>query len=186
MISRQEALKFVSKQIENKNIVKHMLAAEVCMIALARKLQGDEEEWGLTGLLHDADYLPSVPEEKQGVAVTKMLREQGFEIPDDIAHAMAAHNAMTGVTPVSKMDWAIFCCDTLTGLIVATTLVHPEKKLHNITVESVMKKFKDKSFAAGTRRADIAMCEEKLGIPLEEFVGICLGAMQGISGEIGL
>ena len=186
MILRTEALKFVNQQIENKNIVKHMLAAEACMRALARKLKIDEEKWGLAGLLHDADYKPNIPEEQQGVAVTEMLRKQGFEIPDDVARAMAAHNPATGIKPESKMDWAIFCCDTLTGLIVATTLVHPEKKLHNINVESVMKKFKDKSFAAGTRRTDIAMCEEKLGIPLPEFVAICLQAMQEISEELGL
>lgn len=186
MITKQEALKFVNSQIENKNIVKHMLATEACMRALARKLDADEEKWGLVGLLHDADYTPNVPKEKQGVAVTEMLREQGFEVPDDVAHAMAAHNPATGVTPVSKIDWAIFCCDTLTGLIVATTLVHPEKKMHNVTVESVMKKFKDKSFAAGTRRTDIAMCEEKLEIPLPEFVEICLEAMRDISTELEL
>ena len=186
MISRQKALQFVNSQIENKNIVKHMLATEACMRALARKLATDEEKWGLIGLLHDADYMPNIPKEKQGVAVTEMLREQGFEVSDDVAHAMAAHNPATGVTPVNKMDWAIFCCDTLTGLIVATTLVHPDKKLSAITVKSVMKKFKDKSFAAGTRRSDIAMCEERLGIPLEEFINICLGAMKGIEEELEL
>ncbi|MBM4401904.1 MAG: PIN domain-containing protein [Candidatus Cloacimonetes bacterium] len=189
MISRQEALQFVKEQIANKNIVKHMLATESCMRAIGKELGIDGEtlkHWELAGLLHDADYIPDIPEEQQGVAVTKMLREQGFEVPDDVAQAMAAHNPATGVAPVAKMDWAIFCCDSLTGLIVATTLVHPEEKLHNITVESVMKKFKDKSFAAGTRREDIAMCEEKLGIPLQEFIGICLTAMQGISEELGL
>mgnify|MGYP001099493833 CR=1 FL=1 len=188
MISREEALKFVNEQIENKNIVKHMLATEACMRALARRLgfAADEERWGLAGLLHDADYTPDVLEERQGIAVTEMLRERGFEVPEDVAQAMAAHNPGTGVGPESPMDWAIFCCDSLTGLIVATTLVRPDKKLASVEVKSVMKKYKSPSFAAGTRREDIALCEEKLRIPLEKFVEICLKAMQGISEDLGL
>ncbi len=187
-MTREEALKFVNEQVENKNIVKHMLATEACMIALARRLgfATDEKKWGLAGLLHDADYTPDVPEERQGIAVTEMLRERGFEVPDDTTQAMAAHNPATGVEPKSPMGWAIFCCDTLTGLIVATTLVRPDKKLASVEVKSVMKKYKSPSFAAGTRREDIALCEEKLGIPLEEFVEVCLKAMQGISEELGL
>ncbi len=219
MISREEALQFVNEQIENKNIVKHMLATEGCMVALARELKArkreqksdklqlvipsdnninvvnpkgderaliDEEKWGLAGLLHDADYREDVPAEKQGVAVTEMLAERGYEIPEDMAHAMAAHNSETGVAPESLMDWAIFCCDSLTGLIVATALVRPDKKLASVELKSVMKKYKVPSFASGTRREDIALCEEKLGIPLEEFVGICLTAMQGIADPLGL
>jgi len=84
------------------------------------------------------------------------------------------------------MDWSLFISDSLTGLIVATALVHPDKKLSSVKVKSVMKKFKDKAFARGTRREDIKMCEEKLGIPLREFIEICLRVMQGISNELGL
>lgn len=190
MISREEALQFVNEQIENKNIVKHMLATEACMCALAGelKVEGeiDEEKWGLVGLLHDADYRDDVPAEKQGVAVTEMLVERGYEIPEDMAHAMAAHNSETGVAPESLIAWAIFCCDSLTGLIVATALVRPDKKLASVEVKSVMKKYKVSSFASGTRREDIALCEEKLGIPLEKFVEICLTAMQGIADPLGL
>jgi len=179
MISREEALKFVNEQVGNKNIVKHMLATEGCMRALAGELKVkseklkveeeiDEEKWGLAGLLHDADYTEAVP----------------YEIPEDVAQAMAAHNSATGVKPESLMDWAIFCCDSLTGLIVATALVRPDKKLVSVEVKSVMKKYKVSSFASGTRREDIALCKEKLGIPLEEFVGVCLTAMQGIAGGL--
>ena len=84
------------------------------------------------------------------------------------------------------MDWSLFICDSLTGLIVATALVRPDKKLASVKVKSVKKKFKDKSFARGTRREDIALCEEKLGIPLDEFIGLSLGAMQAISDDLGL
>ena len=197
MISRENALKFLNENIENKNIVKHMLATEALMRAVARKFQVpstnfqtmekiSEEEWGIVGLLHDGDYKPDIPVEKQGIEVTEILRKRGFEIPDSVAHAMAAHNHMTGVTPVSKMDWSLYCGDSLTGLIVAGVLVLPSKKLADLTVESVLRRYREPSFARGTRRDEIALCEEKLGIPLPEFVGIVLQAMQGISGELGL
>jgi predicted hydrolase (HD superfamily) len=84
------------------------------------------------------------------------------------------------------MDWSIFCADSLTGLIVACALVLPSRKLADVSVGMVLKKFKSSSFAAGTRREDIALCQEKLGIPLEEFIAISLKAMQEISEELGL
>jgi len=147
----------------------------------------DEEKWGLVGLIHDADYTPGIADERHGLEIVKLVSERGLDVPEDVLHAIAAHNAEhTGIQPESLMDWAIFCCDSLTGLIVATALVRPDKKLASVTVKSVMKKFKSPSFAAGTRRENIALCEEKLGITLEEFVGICLEAMQNISGELGL
>lgn len=201
MITREEALKFINEKIENKNIVKHMLATEAMMRALYRRLEGGESsyakasegKWAMTGLLHDGDYCEEVPPEKQGVQVTDWLRgkslpagRQGFEIPENVAHAMAAHNEATGVKPESKMDWAIFCGDSLTGLIVAAALVLPSRKLADLTVESVLKRFKEKSFARGTRREQIALCQEKLGLSLEEFVKICLEAMQGIAEQLGL
>lgn len=195
MINRQEALKFLSEKIENKNIIKHMLATEALMggvyDALKTKgvagLGGTKEEWMTAGLLHDGDYCEEVPTEKQGVQVTEWLKEAGDEIPENVAQTMAAHNWHgTGVEPKTSMDWALFCGDSLTGLIVACALVQPDKKIASVTVESVMKKFKDKAFARGTRREDIRLCEEKLGLNLEEFVKIGLEAMQGISEELGL
>jgi predicted hydrolase (HD superfamily) len=187
MIDRVEALNFLNQQISNKNTIKHLLATEAMMRELAKKSRGNEEEWAMAGLLHDADYNDSVPEERQGIEVTKILREKGFEIHEDVAHAMAAHNwHSTGVEPGSLMDWSLFCGDSLTGLIVACALVRPDRKLASVTPEFVMKKFKEKSFAAGTRREDIALCEEKLGIPLHDFIEIVLKSMQDISEELGL
>lgn len=187
MITRQQALDFLNEKIENKNIIKHMMAAEAMMGALARELGGDEKSWAIAGLLHDGDYSPEVPVEKQGIQITSWLREKGYEISDDVAQAMAAHNwHNTGMEPKSKMDWAIFCGDSLTGLIVASTLVLPNKKLADLTVENVLNRYKENHFAKGTRRDEIAMCEEKLGIPLPKFVKITLEAMQEIAGELGL
>lgn len=191
MITREESLKFLNKNVENKNIVKHMIACEAMMKSLARKLKTEEkineDEWAMAGLLHDGDYGEKVPVERQGVQITEWLREAGYEIPKSVAHTMAAHNwHNTGIEPKSLMDWALFTSDSLTGLIVATALVRPDKKLKSVTVESVMRKFKDKTFARGTRREDIKLCKEKLGIPLRDFVEICLKAMQEISNELGL
>lgn len=150
-------------------------------------LGGTREEWLMAGLLHDGDYSDDVPMEKQGIQVTAWLKEAGHEVPENVAQAMAAHNAdNTGVQPGTIMDWAINIGDSLTGLIVACALVQPDKKLASVSVESVMKKFKDKSFAGGTRRKQVALCEEKLDISLEKFVEICLKAMQEISEELGL
>lgn len=194
MITREEALKFLDEKIENKNIIKHMLATEALMSGVYNALKtkeladlgGTKEEWMMAGLLHDGDYCEGVPHEEQGLQVTEWLKEKGYEVPENVAWAMAAHNPETGVKAQSVMDWAIFCGDSLTGLIVATTLVLPSRKLADVTVENVLNRFKEKSFAAGTRREDIKMCEEKLDIPLKEFVEISLKAMQAIAKELGL
>ena len=197
MINREQALKFLAEKVDNKNIVKHMIATEALMGAIWEELNkkgqidpalsGTRQEWEMAGLLHDGDYNPAVPVEKQGIRVTEDLRAAGYEIPDSVAHAMAAHNAdNTGIQPATLMDWTIFIGDSLTGLIVACALVRPDKKLASVELESVMKKFGQPSFAAGTRREQIKLCEEKLGIPLEEFVGISLKAMQAKAEELGL
>lgn len=188
-MTKDEALKLIEKHVENKNIVKHMLALEAVMGELWERFQtdGTKEEWKLSGLLHDGDYCPEVPPEKQGIQIVEWAKTEGFEIPENVTHAMAAHNwSNTKVEPVSSMDWSIFCADSLTGLIVACALVLPTKKLVDVTPEMVLKKFGQKSFAGGTRREDIQMCEEKLGIKLPDFIAIALKAMQNISGELGL
>jgi len=195
MISRQQALEFLNKKIENKNIIKHMIACEALMAEVygvlvkrgEKHLGGTKEEWMIAGLLHDGDYCPEVTPEKQGVQISQWLSEEGFEIPQNVARAMAAHNwKNTGVEPKTKMDWALFCGDSLTGLIVAATLVLPTRKLADLTVQNVLNRFKEKSFAQGTRREDIALCQEKLGLKLEEFIEIGLRAMQGVSKDLGL
>jgi len=164
-----------------------MLAVEAFMRALAKELNGDEEKWGRAGLIHDLDYTDNIDPSEHGLKIKEILMEENIEIADDILQAVAAHNwHNNGVEPVTKMDWALFCGDSLTGLIVAATLVLPNRKLASLTTESVLSKFPRKDFAAGTRREEIKMCDEKLGIPLERFVEICLESMQGISKKLGL
>jgi len=197
-MTREQAIKLIEEHVENKNIIKHMFALEAVMGALAKYFnkrpafvkdygEASGAQWMMAGLLHDGDYCESVPPEKQGTQIVEWAKEKGYEIPDNVAQAMAAHNwHNTGVEPKCPMDWSIFCADSLTGLIVACALVLPSKKLADVTVEMVLKKFKSPSFAKGTRRDDIALCEEKLGIKLPDFIAISLKAMQSISGELGL
>ena len=197
MITKDQALSLINEHVSNKNIVKHMLATEALMAGVYGELKkrgrsdeelgGTKEEWMMAGLLHDGDYCESVPIEKQGIQITAWAREKGCDLPENVAQAMAAHNWHgTEVEPKNLMDWTIFLGDSLTGLIVAATLVLPSKKLADLTIDSVLKRFKEKSFARGTRREDIVMSEEKLGLDLTEFVTIALRTMQEISNELGL
>lgn len=197
MITREQALSLIKEHVSNGNIVKHMLATEALMAGVYDELKsrgrtdeqlgGTREEWMMAGLLHDGDYCEGVPMEKQGVQIAQWTREKGYDLPENVAHAMAAHNwHATKTEPNNLMDWSLFLGDSLTGLIVASTLVLPSKKLADLTAESVLKRFKEKSFAKGTRREDILMSEEKLGLSLTEFVTMTLKAMQKIAQEIGL
>ena len=185
-MTREEALKYVQSRTKNVNLVKHMLAVEAEMKGLAKHFSEDEELWGLAGLVHDADY-EEMKEKHPSAEFFKQLKELKFD--PKIIQAVKAHgwNFQPGLPePQTKMEWSLYCCDELSGLIIACTLVRPERKLATVTVESVLKKWKEKSFAAGVHREQIALCEEKLGIPLPEFVELSLKAMQDVSSELGL
>lgn len=184
-MTREEALGLVGSLIENKNLVKHHLAAEACMRALARHFNEDEETWGLVGLLHDADYeITEKDPERHTIELGKILREEGVD--EAIILAAQSHSDVSGVPRDTLMAKALYACDELTGLIVAAALVHPEKRLAPLDVEFIIHRFKEKSFARGAHREMILTCEPELGIELEEFIGICLAAMQGIADDLGL
>lgn len=192
MIGREEALKILRKYLKTENTIKHLLAAEAIMRALAKKLEPEKkEEWAITGLLHDLDYetIDQQTYEDHGKETVALLKKEGVDLPDSVYQAILAHNHDNlgdQYKPKNKMDWALFICDSLTGLIVATALVRPDKKLASVEVKSVKKKFKQPSFAAGTRREDIKLCEEKLGIPFDEFISISLEAVKRAAGDLGL
>lgn len=181
-MNREKALELVKENVKNKNLRKHMLAAEACMRALAERLGENQEQWALAGLLHDLDYDQTVNDfPRHGFVTEEILK--GREIPSEIIGAIKAHTGHTAIS--STMDLALYAVDPLTGLIVAAALMHPTKKLAEVDVRFVMNRFKEKRFAAGADRDQIRRGEE-LGLSLEEFVGICLAAMQGISDELGL
>lgn len=189
-MDRSEAYKILTEFIKNQNLIKHHLACEATMKALYRRLNKDqnpqdEEKWGIVGLLHDADYeLTKDTPEKHTLVLEKKI---GDKLPPDVMRAIKSHNwHRNGVEPKNLMDWSIYCCDELTGLIVAAALVHPDKKLNSLSIEFIMNRMKEPSFARGADREMIKKCDEKLGIPLGEFVELTLSAMQEISNELGL
>ena len=154
------------------------------MRALAKRLGEDREEWGLTGLLHDIDVeLTEGDMSSHGRLGADLAREMG--VSEVMTHAILCHNQVLGVLMETKLDKALLCADPLTGLITAAALVRPDKKLAGVEAKSVGKRFKEKSFAAGANREQIAGCSE-LGLELDEFMGLGLKAMQGIAAELGL
>ena len=183
-MTREEALESVKANVENKNLIKHMLATETIMRALARRLGEDEEEWGLTGLLHDIDVeLTDGDMNSHSKLGADLARELGAS--EKMAHAILGHNEAQGIPLETNLDKALFCADPLTGLVIAAALVRPDKKLASLEASSVKKKFKEKGFAAGANREQISLCQE-LGIGLDEFIDIGVKAMQGIAADLGL
>jgi len=183
-VLREEVLDSIRANVENENMVKHMLATEVIMRALARRLGEDEEEWGLTGLLHDIDVeLTEGDMSTHSKLGADLARELG--VSEEMAHAILCHNEAHGISPETKLDKALFCADPLTGLIIAAILVRPDKKLAGLEAKSVKKRFTEKSFAAGANRQHISQCSE-IGLELDEFIELGLEAMKEIAGDLGL
>jgi putative nucleotidyltransferase with HDIG domain len=182
MLSRQEALDLVHRNLTRRNLVKHTLAVEVIMRALARRLGASEELWGLAGLLHDLDYEQTMDSpERHGRLTVEML--VGVDVPQEVKDAILTHAGHRERN--SLMDKAICCVDPATGLIVASALMHPSKTLAGIDADFVGKRFKEKRFAAGANREAIAGCSE-LGLDLHEFFSVSIEAMNGISTELEL
>src|SRR6185369_2296282 len=197
-MKRDQALKLLHEHMQNPNLRRHCYAVEAVMRGLAIQLNPEVDEharaelveaWGIAGLLHDADYEET--KDEAHTKHTKVIMEwlEDLDAHTDIKDAIAAHGwkYVDGAPePKTPMQWALYTCDELTGLIVAVALVKDEKKLSAVTVESVMKKWNQKAFAAGVDRKQIEMCNEVLGIPLSEFIQIALSSMQAIAPDLGL
>jgi putative nucleotidyltransferase with HDIG domain len=185
IMNREQALEFLKENLKNKNLIKHSLAVEAGMEGLARYFNEGVEEWKICGLLHDIDYEKTDGDinfhSKKG---SEMLKEVGFN--EDFCEAVLTHNEAHGVEPKTLIAKALFCVDPLTGLIVAATLVLPSKKINDLKTESILKRFKEKAFARGANRENIAKCEEYLSLSLEKFMEIVLSSMKKISSELGL
>lgn len=185
MISREEAVDILKDNISNENLRKHHYAVAAAMRALAERFGANADKWEIVGLLHDADYEKTKDDPDQHtLLIARQLERLG--VSEDIIRAIKTHNyERLGMMPETDMEWSLVTCDDLTGLIVAVALVHPTR-LAGVSVESVMKKFDSSSFASGADRDRIRLCEEKLDIPLEDFVGIVLKGMKEKSEELGL
>ena len=183
-VTREAALDSIATNIDNQNLVKHMLATEAIMRALAARFGEDEEEWGLAGLLHDIDMeLTEGDMHSHSRLGADLARELGAD--ETVVHAILTHNDTHGVPLETNLDKALFCADPLTGLITAAALVRPDKKLAGLETGSVVKKFNEKGFAAAVNRERIARCSE-IGLELDAFIGLGLKAMQGIAEDLGL
>ncbi len=181
-MTREDALQLLREKLKNNNLFKHSLAVEACLKELAVKFGEETAQWGLAGLLHDIDY-----EETEGQPARHGLEGaaflEKFQLDDKIIRSIKVHSGH--LPPESKLDWALFAADPLTGLIVASALMHPEKKLKALDPQFVLRRFKEKRFAAGANREQISTCKN-LDLELEEFIEVCLQAMQNIADELGL
>jgi uncharacterized protein len=184
-ISREDALNLMEQFLEADNLRKHSLATEAIMRALATRFNEDPEMWGISGLLHDLDYNETRDAiDQHGLVTERVLAEKG--VHPDIIETIKFHNAEhLGLTPSRPIHFALSAAETITGMIVATTLVYPDKKLASVKSKSVTKRMKAKEFARAVSRDRILLCE-KMNIPLDEFITISIEAMQGISGRLGL
>jgi len=189
-MTRKQAIDLLHSKIGNQNLRRHCYSVEAVMRALARHFGENEDTWGIAGLLHDADYeitKDKNPKENHTKYTLAWLKELDAET--DIHDTVATHawGYVDGAPqPKTEMQWSLYCCDELTGLIVAVALVKPNKRLSSVSVDSIMKKWKSLSFAAGVDRKQIEECKPRLGIDLELFIKIALEAMQGISKDLGL
>ena len=184
-MNRDEAEELLKKYVKNERMLDHSYAAEAVLRAMARSLGRDEEKWGLAGLLHDID-IEAVGGDlaRHGLEAVRILTEAGVD--PEIVDAVKMHNErVCGVSRSTEFQHALAAGETVTGLIVATALVYPDRKIAGVKVKSITKRMKEKAFAASVNRETIRECE-RIGLPLDEFVGISLSAMQGIAGRLGL
>jgi putative nucleotidyltransferase with HDIG domain len=184
MNQRAAAWGLLTEFTQSESLRKHALAVEGCMRAYARKFGGDEELWGVTGLLHDFDYERWPSLEDHPYRGNEILAERGW--PEEIRRAIMSHAEYSGVTRDTPMEKALFACDELAGFITACTLVKPSKSLSEVEAKSVRKKMKDKAFARSVNRNDIVNGAADLGVELEEHIAFCIEAMKGIAAELGL
>ncbi|MCM2268093.1 MAG: HDIG domain-containing protein [Elusimicrobiales bacterium] len=185
-MERQKALELLKTHVKNENLVKHCLAAEAVMRALAARLGGDPELWGLAGLLHDIDVeLTAGDLARHTLEAERILAAEG--LPAELIDAVKMHNeaAHGGRRRDQVFHRALAAGETVTGLITATALVYPDKRLASVKTSSVAKRMKDKRFAASVDRAIILECEV-LGLKTEEFLQLSLDAMRSIAPDLGL
>ena len=183
-MERRRALEELKARLTNKNLVKHSLAVEAIMRDLAEYFKEDVDRWGLAGLMHDVDYDKTAKDpSKHSILGAEIL--ENLEFDPSIVYAVKVHNGYHGLERRRKMDKALYSADPMSGLITACALILPSKKLEDVSVEFVIKRFNEKGFARGANREQIKECEE-LELTLEKFADISLGAMKKISGELGL
>jgi hypothetical protein len=182
------SFKLLKENIKNKNLIKHNLAAGALMVSLADYFgKPDEKEiWELAGLLHDIDWEKTADDpKKHGLVGEEIVRKAG--LPEEVAIAVRRHNFMSGVeAPETLMEKALYYCEEITGLVVASALVMPNRKLADVTPETVLRRFKEKAFARGVNRELLLSAPQHLEITLEKMAELAVRSMQNIHEELGL
>ena len=176
LLNREQALALLHQYVKNERMINHSLASEAVLRALARRLGRDEEKWGLAGLLHDLDVeVTNANPKLHGLETVRILSDMGVD--QDIVETIKLHNEMaTDVPRTAEFHHALAAGETITGLITATSLVYPDKRVSSVKPKSVVKRMKEKAFAASVKRENIMECE-LIGIPLEEFTELAINAM---------
>ena len=185
--TREEAFELLKKHNKDDSHIKHALAVEGTMRHFARKMGGDEELWGVVGILHDIDWEKCMDEPaKHCNLAPQLLREAGVD--EGIIHAVQSHgwSICTDIEPANDMEKTLFAIDELTGLIITAGLVRPSKSLSDLEVKSVKKKWKDKTFARGVNRDIIQRGADMMGTSLDEIIENAILALRPIEKEIGL
>lgn len=184
-LSREKALVRLQEHVKNEKTIIHCLASEAVLRALARHLGEDEDRWGLTGLLHDIDVEVTNADPKVHALKAEELLSD-LDLDEDMLDAIRMHNdEASGLTRSTRFQHALAAGETITGLIYATTLVYPDKKIASVKYKSIRKRMKEKAFAASVNREHILECEQ-IGVPLDEFIQLSVDAMREVSDSIGL
>lgn len=182
-MQREEAYSLLKTYLKTESLVNHSLAVEAIMRGIAEHLGQEPEKFGLAGLLHDIDYDSTADDPARHSAVgAAILEEKG--LPGDIVYAVKAHNGAHGLQRKSLMDQALYAADPASGFIIAAALIRPDKDLQQVQVKSLKKRFKEKHFARGASREQMASCSE-LGLDLDAFFDIALKSMKKIASQIG-
>src|SRR5437879_7410583 len=184
MSDRERAWGLLTEFTQSESLRKHALAVEACMRAYERKMGGDENLWGVVGLLHDFDYEKWPSLDDHPYKGNEILKERGYS--NEVRRAIMSHAEYTGVTRDTPMEKALFACDELAGFITACALVKPGKSLSEVEAKSVRKKMKDKAFARNVKREDIVNGAADLGVDLEEHIAFCIEALKPIAAQLGL
>lgn len=182
-MNREEAFALVKQYVKNSGLINHMLSVEAAMRFYAEKYGEDVELWGITGLLHDFDWEIHPSLEQHPAKGAEILRENG--VSEEIITAILSHGYV-GIPRTTRLHKALMACDEITGLITAVALVRPSRSLYDLTSSSVKKKWKDKAFAAGTNREEMAEAAADFGVDLWEHVDNVILAMRRIAPELGL
>lgn len=180
--NRDQVWQLLCQYTESELLRKHCMAVEIAMKWYARKFGEDENLWGNIGLIHDLAFekFPDQHPQKDG----EILKEHGWS--DELVHVIWSHGDALNIPRVTPMEKTLYAVDELTGLIIAVALVRPSKKIADVDVSSVKKKWKDKAFARGVNREDIAKGAEAMGIPLDEHIGNVLSALKESAQVLGV